>query len=630
MNIFEPKHNSEGVVELYGRNSILAKIHDYVVNDNMPENIALLGVKGTGKTSVLKNAFSQKNNKKYYDEANVLVAHVSIPESNESMKGFYSYLHSSILNAVDAIEQYDESRYEALMTQILEKKNKILSRSIEVDDATMENVLIKTIEVIKQASLKILVVFDDFERFADSSKLKNAQYKFMRELANSNRISLFISTGQDLTKVSEEMKGSGFENIFRYEELRGIRGQDIEDWVYDVTDETDIEFDDDLMEWIEDVSGGIPELIKEAANVSYQLQKDGVEFDEDVYINALYPAVDSLMKVWWSYTDDTEHKILKEILSNTSNSSISRDCLVKKGYLNEDDEEVSFVSPLFEKYIKENTNSEESEEETSNADFDDIKEMMQQMFKEANDEMASRITKIDSRISDISERLTALANELPSKEEFISSGKFDSDKYKEAISDYISDKLVETDEEALCKGWNIPKDLWDSFSDIRKNDCAMAYKLISYIFTSDIEKLDYTPVTVMLGNFLEGILNDTVLPVMKKHLPEVAAKTKTGEHKKLKNFNEEMTIGGFKFVLENNNTKFTDAVCNETKAMIMDLRTSSVQLFIGKLKDCHKIRNKADHPGDITSHKDKSTFIRNMFIGKDSMLSVMNKIRKLA
>lgn len=114
------------------------------------------------------------------------------------------------------------------MSQILEKKNKILSRCVEIDDATMESVLNKTIEVTKQFSLKILVVFDDFERFADSSKLKKAQYKFMRELANSDKISLFISTGQDLTKVSEEMKGSGFENIFRYEELRGIRAQDIE------------------------------------------------------------------------------------------------------------------------------------------------------------------------------------------------------------------------------------------------------------------------------------------------------------------------------------------------------------------------------------------------------------------
>lgn len=149
MHLFAPKHLGEDVPKLYGRNSILAKIQDYIVDKEVPENIAILGVKGAGKTSLIKNAFCKAANKKYYEEAKVVVAFVSIPETTDSMKGFYSYLNMALLEGLDAVEEYDVGKYENIMTQVVEKKNKILSRSVEVDDATMEAVLNKTIEIVQ-------------------------------------------------------------------------------------------------------------------------------------------------------------------------------------------------------------------------------------------------------------------------------------------------------------------------------------------------------------------------------------------------------------------------------------------------------------------------------------------------
>ena len=95
--------------------------------------------------------------------------------------------------------------YDCLLNEIIKGKNKVIARSFEVDDATVEAILNKTIDIIQEKKLKLLLVFDDFEKFADATKVKRTQYKYMRDLANTGKISLFISTGKDLTKVSEEI-----------------------------------------------------------------------------------------------------------------------------------------------------------------------------------------------------------------------------------------------------------------------------------------------------------------------------------------------------------------------------------------------------------------------------------------
>lgn len=623
--LFAPNGNKEAAMALYGRNHLLARIHDYVTDQQMPENVALLGVKGAGKSSIIQRAFGREENRRYYDEADVVVAFVSIPETTDSMKGFYSYLNTSVLEALDTVEEYDAGRYRALMAQITEKKNQILARCVEVDDATMESVLNKTIELTKGAGMKPLIVFDDFERFADSSKLKKAQYRYMRELANSSRISLFIATGQDLTKVSEEMKGSGFENIFTYEELRGIRLSDIEDWIWDVTDKTDVDVPDEVTDWIGEISGGIPEIVAEAAELSCRLLAQGEAFDGNAWCRQLYPAVSPLLKKWWMYTDEAEHRIFADLVGGTSVNSVNRDCLIKKGYLDERDSgEVAFATPLFEMYV---LGELEQQEQTDAAgitgDAKNLRELLWEIVREANGTMEAKIERMDSRISDITEQLSTILRELPSKEDFYTreNGELDPDRYGEAISAYISDKLTEANDGELCAAWQIDADTWNSFSDIRKNDCAMAYRLITFVFTEDIPDLDYTPVTVMLGNFLEGLLNDKVLQTLKRCLPDARVKMRHGGYGALRDYRGTMMIGGFAYIFRNEDV--AGAVGRTAGAGGPRPGARQLDDFSRKLSECHRIRNKADHPGEITTAEDKNRFVANLFLGQNSMLRVM-------
>lgn len=454
----------------------------------------------------------------------------------------------------------------------------------------------------------------------------------MRELANSGRISLYISTGQDLTKVSEEMKGSGFENIFTYEELRGIRSQDIEDWVWDVTDDTDVEFDDDCLEWIEEVSGGIPELVGEAAELAYRLLEQEEEFETESFTKKLYPIVYPLMKKWWMYTDNIEHCILGDMLAGKTENSINRDCLVKKGYLTEGDNgEVGFTSPMFRMYVEEELRKENDAEsesrEKAEEQTEDIRNLLTDIIKEANKEMREQIDTLEGNLSDIKEQLSLIQQDMPSKEDYYKedSGELDLAKYEEAIVSYISDKLTTTNDQDICDEWKIEKEFWEKLSDIRRSDCALAYRLHKLVFAEKNAGLDYTPVTVMLGNFLEGMLNDCVLRTLKKRLPNVKVKQLNGSTCSLADFRGTMTIGGFSYIFKNEDV--SSVICTIPKAKELRLSPAHISDFTRKLSECHTLRNKADHPGETTSFEDKKKFVENMFLGNNSMVSMMSKLQ---
>lgn len=154
----------------------------------------------------------------------------------------------------------------------------------------------------------------------------------------------------------------------------------------------------------------------------------------------------------------------------------------------------------------------------------------------------------------------------------------------------------------------------------------MAYRLITFIFTEDIPGLDYTPVTVMLGNFLEGLLNDKVLRTLKQSLPDARVKMRHGGYGALKDYRGTMTIGGFVFLFRNEDV--AGAIGRMAKGPRPDAR--QMDDFSRKLSECHRIRNKADHPGEITTAEDKSRFVADLFLGQNSMLRVMCGLELIA
>ena len=334
--------------QLYGRDKLILKLQNLIVTPrNIPENVAIIGVKGVGKTSLLSKLFSEEEKKKYYTDHKLLLSFVDIPETTEEMKDFYSYLYSSIMEGAYIINNFNSSEYEKIRNEITQEieRQKQLSPYSSPDEATMDSIVRRTLDILNRHDLRVLFIIDNFEKLARSSRIKNAQYKYMRDLANNEKMSMFISSGQDLTKVSEEIKGSGFENIFRFVNIPGIDEYGIEDWF----EAEQLSNNEEVINKVLDLTGGVPELIK----IYMRLSEDNNKVDSDDFFDKMMIEAESLMKMWNEYIDEEEKNKLQEVLENNSTNSSIRDRLLMKGLLVEvNTNNIKFVTPLFEEYIK--------------------------------------------------------------------------------------------------------------------------------------------------------------------------------------------------------------------------------------------------------------------------------------
>ncbi len=623
---FSMKLYQDKELRLYGRALLEHKINDYVLHEPSPENVALLGVKGSGKSTLLRTFFNLEKRKEYYNSAKVLATFISIPDTADSMKSFYSYLNMTLLEGLELVEMIDANLYDTLLESIAKKKNQVVAMSAEIDDAAMSSILRKTLDVLANNGIKPLFIFDDFEKFADSSKLKKSQYKFMRDLCNSQKISMLISTNQDLVRVSEEVRGSGFENVFFYEELRGIRERDTEEWISDAEEEYGFEWDDDIHEWIYNVSGGIPELILYAGETSYEMMESELTLDETEYTKKIYQKSWPLLKQWWDKMDEKEHAIMQDLCNGTSKDSRERDTLIKKGYLKDEGGIVSFCTPLLEMFTLEKM-IEEPETNTL-TESNSLIQLVREMINEGNLELAQKLEQMNSRISSLSETLQSMLEGLPERSEFYltEEGELDFAKYSDAISSYLTSQLISADASQIKAEWNISDEVWDSFSAIRKNDCSMAYRMSNLVFRENIANLDYTPVMVMLGNFLEGTLNDRLLPVLRHYCPYEQVRV-DNIPTNLINVNQPLMLGSFVYLLHKNSVR--NALAASPNAVSQGVSINNLTSFKNKLVECHAIRNKGDHPGVITTYSDRNTFVANMFLHQQNMLKMMIRIGNL-
>lgn len=634
--LFSKAITGEYAQVLYGRNGFINNVYEMVVADGMPENIALLGVKGVGKTVLLRAVFSKEKKRAYFDDARVVVSVVSIPSNpGEEMKDFYSYLNNAILDGLDAVETYDEVQYNALMAKIKIKKERILERNLVVDSAVLQSQLHATIESVREAGLKPLLVFDDFERFADSSQLKNEQYAFMRALADTQDISLFISTGKDLTKVSDEMKGSGFENIFSVERLGGIDSVAIEQWLCNATKGTDITIEDDVFDWIEEVSGGVPALVCQAGDIACDKALNGEVFSAQVFGDALYDTVRRTMQIWWTLLEKEEQEALCKFVDGAKITSEVVRPLIKKGYVKKNGSSISFVSNLFRRFVKEDAKNlapaaKQAEEGSLYEEVRGLKETMhtvEKTMKETMYAVSETMHTVEKTILDSIDSLK-LMGELgriapPIKE---GSDEIDLEKYMAEISVRLKKYTQNPPVSKICEAWRISPAVWASYSDALKSSCVDAYVLVHYVYTAQSEAQNYSVVNGALGRFLESVLHHSVRKALVQYAPDVLVLQK-GMKVSLSQCTQELTIGNFKAALEQNKVK--SGLAQSPKYTEVQLSKRKMNEFVDDVEACRVLRNDAAHPGVAVSLEDKERFLNYLFLQENSMVDMMYKLHQL-
>ena len=331
-------------IQLYGRKIWLNYLEKNLTNVEVPTNHALIGEEGFGKEAIIDALFSINKRIEYLKKNNILAVIIT-PKKSVDMKGFFSYLFLSLMEKIEMLEEIDPVKYQEICNAIQKKKTNIIRYSIDgtVDDAAAEIILDATLDILLNHDIKVVFVFKNFDKLAQQSRLGSQQYIKMRDLASVGNpddpdhgklCTLFVTSSEKLSKISEDIVTSNLEGIFtELRSLEPIRDEEVGKWINEVLDDTYDLWD--IEDWIFEECGGIPGVVEIAIELVKQCWSERIKFEAQLFSKKLQEKVEPLMKKWWEKVDDKELFLLRrmakgEVFEVTAESRgiLERGCLV--------------------------------------------------------------------------------------------------------------------------------------------------------------------------------------------------------------------------------------------------------------------------------------------------------------
>lgn len=634
--------------KLFGRAKLIKTLEGLLTGGKKPENIALVGAEGFGKTAIVKQLFGKDKRRTFLENNQILTVTISA-QPTDSMKGFYEYLYISLYDGMQLLEEVDKPRYDRLTDSMESDKRKWSRASMDStpNEATSEKILVSALKLIERDGLKLVLIFDDFDALADQSRLMKNQYLKMRELAtvgdqdDSNQAegrlwSIFLTSAQKLEKISEEIRSSNFHGVFTVKPIKGIQRAFMEKWVIPELEKSGIEASFPLLNWFERMTGNVPELIQEALKTVVEYCGQGEVFDEVACDHILQNRLDRRMKKWWDKTDAVEKKLLIKMSGGKKFGQtkeglalMERGCLVMK-----EDGQVDFATPIFERYIQKLV-SEDSCDELSGAEPnppDDMKEYIKKVIMEANADVNQKLDMMQGALSDMGRLVELIISGIPSKKDFFTSDSdtIDRQKYAQAVTEYTANNFHDISTEKLAEEWRLGGEIWDTMPEVYKNNLETAYRLVKVAYNDAIQNvpgIDCSPAMVMLGKYLEGYLNMTLKPVLNQLVPKLKINV-LGNNDDLESF-DSLYLGNFKHLL--NDPFVFQKICNFTKGTVKETKLTEevLEQFRKDLDYCRIRRNDADHKEKIVIYSKFKACIEKLFLAENSMTKVMYMLSKL-
>ena len=258
-------------MNIVGRKRELKRIWNYAVSE--PENKAIFGVKGVGKSTLIQHVFSKDNCKQFADENKVLFVR-TILDSKIKGDRLIDFLYDRVLNGIDLIGN------EGVVTNIFAKIDASKDR-FQSKDSQLRNAL----EIIKDYDYSLVLVMDDFHNMGRNTEVGSDQYDFLRSLNELSLIYYWIISDSDFSDVyaTSQFTTSFFAQKFIPETLSQMRKEDAVELMRSNADKNGVEINDDDLNQIYEVIGGIPGFITPAL-MCYELLDYSIsnldEFDE--------------------------------------------------------------------------------------------------------------------------------------------------------------------------------------------------------------------------------------------------------------------------------------------------------------------------------------------------------------
>ena len=317
--------------DLFSREQEIRKIKEYV---DCRVQTVILGVEGVGKTSLLKTVFSQDYR---IDKAkeNILISSVTEYPSNLKDDDIYNHFIETIIGSIRILSLCGE---EEKMQDILNKCR--INRS---EKKTIEDEFEVVVNTIHDCGFHVVIVVDNFERFTSSNEVTMKHHETLRRMLQKTQY--VVATNYDLNEDSlpHDVSGSLLLMNFAGHEIRigGWTKEQTFAYIRRKLENQEINFSEEITNIIFTVSGGIPLLVKSAAQYAYDhiemnRTERGIDF-ADLYAER---KTQLLLQHWCKMLTPIQIKVLRDLRkeanapSDTKAHDAAKRSLYLRGILN--------------------------------------------------------------------------------------------------------------------------------------------------------------------------------------------------------------------------------------------------------------------------------------------------------
>lgn len=302
----DPKIDSENA--LYERKDQIRTLRQYFRNRT---NAVIFGPEGSGKSTLLRCFFNQEFCRKKVQE-NTLIYQGEFPNNLDGEKT-YGFFADSVRNSVGLLE----------VCGMRDQMDAILRSMDSIQFDTKQSRFDQYLNKIQAFGFRMVFVLDNFENFTSSPDVKQEHHDLLCGMLNDDKLQLIVATNYDFNETSLPAGTRNSQLLTRLKpnsiDMKPLSAEACRKMLDQVAEDedSDFRFTEQQVQELHSVSGGIPRLLRMAAEHAFEMQlEENEDFGEAVLTRTLPDALPFLMR-WCKVTPKEQLDLLGNLRENT-------------------------------------------------------------------------------------------------------------------------------------------------------------------------------------------------------------------------------------------------------------------------------------------------------------------------
>ncbi|MEW6755190.1 MAG: adenylate/guanylate cyclase domain-containing protein [Candidatus Latescibacterota bacterium] len=294
--------------DFYGRRTEISRIVARI-GASRPQSVSLVGERRIGKSSLLSHIHNPQTRRTLLENPHEFVfTFVDLQERRGiDIPDFFSAIYQSLRREMgDAIVLGVDPNYEGFK---------------------------RVIQAFEQESLKLILIFDEFESITKNERFTAEFYSYARSIANNYNVAYLVSSGRDLQTLchSKEISDSPFFNIFSNVTLTQFAPEETRELIVQPAARLGISLEP-YVSFVTDIAGHYPFFVQMACAALFDLLQrqrgDSPHLREEVKEAFFDEARVHFQQIWDICDEDTREVLLR--LAAGQRIHPSRDYVVKR------------------------------------------------------------------------------------------------------------------------------------------------------------------------------------------------------------------------------------------------------------------------------------------------------------